>query len=115
MRLLTFCTSDGTVAVRAIADLEDHVHPGPTFRTSRSAPLRVTGNQSPGKVVVDAALRAVLSIEEHEIGQLVLAAVPATRPAHAAGADRHRAARRRVTRSGKIRGGVQLLRRTDIH
>jgi hypothetical protein len=64
---------DGTVAVKAIADLEDHVHPGRTFRTSRSAPLRVTGSQSPGEVVVDAALRAVLSIEEHEIReQLIL-------------------------------------------
>jgi hypothetical protein len=64
---------DGTVAVRAIADLEDHLHPGRTFRTSRSAPLRVSGSQTPGEVVVDAALRAVLSIEEHEIReQLVL-------------------------------------------
>ena len=58
---------DGTVAVKVIADLSDHVHPGRTFRTSRSAPLRVTADQSPGEVVVDAALRAVLSIEEHEI------------------------------------------------
>ena len=64
---------DGTVAVRAIADLEDHLHPGRTFRTSRSAPLRVSGSQTPAEVVVDAALRAVLSIEEHEIReQLVL-------------------------------------------
>lgn len=64
---------DGTVAVRAIADLEDHLHPGRTFRTSRAAPLRVADGQSPGQVVVDAALRAVLSIEEHEIReQLVL-------------------------------------------
>ena len=64
---------DGTVTVRAIADLEDHLHPGRTFRTSRSAPLRVSGSQTPAAVVVDAALRAVLSIEEHEIReQLVL-------------------------------------------
>lgn len=58
---------DGTVAVRTIAALSDHLHPGRTFRTSRSAPLRVSGSQTPGEVVVDAALRAVLSIEEHEI------------------------------------------------
>lgn len=64
---------DGTVAVRVVADLEDHLHPGRTFRTSRAAPLRVADGQSPGQVVVDAALRAVLSIEEHEIReQLVL-------------------------------------------
>ena len=64
---------DGTVAVRAVADLEDHVHPGRTFRTSRAAPLRVAEGQTPGDVVVEAALRAVLSIEEHEIReQLVL-------------------------------------------
>jgi hypothetical protein len=58
---------DGTVAVRVIADLADHYKPEKTFRTSRVAPLRVSGNQTPGEVVVDAALRAVLSIEEHEI------------------------------------------------
>ena len=64
---------DGTVAVRAVADLEDHLHPGRTFRTSRAAPLRVAAGQTPGDVVVEAALRAVLSIEEHEIReQLVL-------------------------------------------
>ena len=63
---------DGTVAVRVVADLEDHVHPGRSFRTSRSAPLRVTGNQSPGEVVADAALRAVLSIEEHEIRERLI-------------------------------------------
>lgn len=64
---------DGTVAVRVVADLEDHVHPGRTFRTSRSAPLRVTGGEPPAEAVVDAALRAVLSIEEHEIReQLIL-------------------------------------------
>ena len=57
---------DGTVAVRAVADLEDHLHPGRTFRTSRAAPLRVADGQTPGDVVVEAALRAVLSIEEHE-------------------------------------------------
>jgi hypothetical protein len=64
---------DGTVAVRAIADLEDHLHPGRTFRTSRSAPLELTkAGQPPGEVVTDAALRAVLSIEEHEIREQLL-------------------------------------------
>jgi hypothetical protein len=59
---------DGTVAVRVVAALEDHLHPGRTFRTSRAAPLRITKpGQSPGEVVVEAALRAVLSIEEHEM------------------------------------------------
>jgi hypothetical protein len=58
---------EGTAAVQVAADLEGHLHPGRTFRISRSAPLRVTGNQTPGEVVVEAALRAVLSIEEHEI------------------------------------------------
>jgi hypothetical protein len=63
---------DGTVAVRGVTDLEDHVHPGSTFRTSRSAPLRVTGSETPAEVVVDAALRAVPSIEEHEIREQLL-------------------------------------------
>ena len=63
---------DGTVAVKAIADLPDHIHPGRTFRTSRSAPLRVAGQRTPGDVVMDAALRAVLSIEEHEIREQLL-------------------------------------------
>lgn len=65
---------DGTVAVRVVADLEDHLHPGRKFRTSRAAPLQVNrAGQSPGEVVTDAALRAVLSSEGHEIReQLVL-------------------------------------------
>lgn len=43
------------------------------LRTSRAAPLRVAEVQSPADVVIEAALRAVLSIEEHEIRkQLVL-------------------------------------------
>jgi hypothetical protein len=63
---------DGTVAVRVVADLEDRLHPGRTFRTSRAAPLRIAGGQPPGEVVADAALRAVLSIEEHEIREQLL-------------------------------------------
>jgi hypothetical protein len=52
--------------------LEDHLHAGRTFRTSRAAPLRIAGGQSPSEVVADAALRAVLSIEEHEIREQLL-------------------------------------------
>jgi hypothetical protein len=57
---------DGTAAVRVVADLEDQRHPGEPFWTSRVAPLAATGKEPLTGVVLDAALRAVLAIEEHE-------------------------------------------------
>lgn len=55
---------DGTVGAKVIAPLRDHRQPGRLFRTSRVAPAGTRGSVQ--RRVLEAALRAIMSIEEHE-------------------------------------------------